>query len=53
MDTIWERLRGKNGKDVKKWIEIDERKEVERLTLECMKKHFSQAEGTPFTKEPL
>ena len=49
MDTIWERLRGKNGKDVKKWIEIDERKEVERLTLECMKKHFSQAEGTPLT----
>jgi len=49
MDTIWERLKEQNGKDVKKWIEIDDRKEVERLTLECMKKHFSQAEGTPLT----
>jgi len=49
METIWERLKAKNGKDVKHWVEIEDRSDVERLTLQCMKKHFSQAEGTPLT----
>jgi len=49
INVIWERMRAKNGKDVKKWIEIEDRDMIEKLTLDCMRKHFGQAGGTPLT----
>jgi len=49
MDVMWERLKIKNGKDIQKWIQVEDRQILERLTLQCMKKHFGQAEGTPLT----
>jgi len=44
---MWEKLKIRNGKDIQNWIEVEDRKEVECLTLSCMKKHFKQVEGTP------
>ena len=51
MDIMWERLKIKNGKDIQNWIEVEDRNQVENLTLSCMKKHFRQAEGTPLTTD--
>jgi len=49
MDAIWERVKAKNGKDVQDWIAIEDMNVIESLTLNCMRKHFGQAEGTPLT----
>ena len=50
MDNIWPRVNTKaNGRDVVHWEMIDQKLKVEELTLECMKKHFAQAQGTPLT----
>ena len=38
-----------NGKDESEWEIVNDRQQVERLKLECMKMHFSQADGTPLT----
>ena len=50
IDTIYKRVSTvHNGKDVHEWEAVSNREQVERLTLECMRKHFSQADGTPLT----
>ena len=40
-------------KTCKDWIEVDAPEEVEDAIRERNKKHFGQAEGTPFTKSPF
>jgi hypothetical protein len=37
----------------KKWIPVFDQEEINDLLKHRNKKHFSQAEGTPFTIEPL
>ena len=50
INTIYSRISNvHNGKDVPEWEIINDRSQVERLTLECMQMHFAQADGTPFT----
>jgi len=49
MDVMWKRLQKQNGKDIQKWEEVDDRNLVESMTLQCMMKHFGQANGTPLT----
>ena len=50
ISTIYKRVSTvHNGKDVHEWEVISNREQVERLTLECMQMHFSQADGTPLT----
>ena len=51
MSTMWKRILPKNGKDIVSWDIVDHQKEVETLTLECMKLHFSQANNTPLTTD--
>ena len=50
--TIYDRVSTvHNGKDIQEWDVINDKKQVERLTLECMNMHFSQADGTPLTSD--
>jgi len=49
INVIWEKLKIGNGKDVRKWGLVEDQSDVERLTMECMMKHFGQADGTPLT----
>ena len=51
MKFIWPRVQIANGKDVLNWDLINEKNEVERLTLACMRCHFAQSQGTPFTDD--
>lgn len=48
--TIYDRVSTvHNGKDVSEWEVVNDKNQVERLTLECMQMHFSKADGTPLT----
>ena len=51
INTMWNRITPSNGKDIHSWDIIDQQNEVEHLTLECMKLHFSQANNTPLTSD--
>ena len=50
MENIWPKVNTKaNRRDIANWEMIDQKDKVEELTLDCMKKHFAQAQGTPLT----
>jgi len=49
MNVIWKRLQKHNGKDIKKWEEVEEQGRVEYLTMACMQSHFAQAHGSRLT----
>lgn len=50
IDTIYKRVSTvHNGKDVQEWDVVSNREHVEKLTLACMQKRFSQADDTPLT----
>ena len=49
IDVIWKRLQKLNGKDVEHWEEVSDQDLVEKLSLNCMKKHFGQANGSILT----
>ena len=51
MDFIWDRVQIANGHDVEEWDIVSNKESVERLSLECLKKHFGQSQGTPFTSD--
>ena len=51
MNYIWDRVQVANGHDIEEWEIINDKNNVEKLTLECLKKHFGQAQGTPFTSD--
>ena len=51
MCVIWKRLQRHNGKDIKKWEEIEEKELVENLTMKCMEAHFAQAHGSRLTTD--
>ena len=48
---MWNRITPSNGKDIEFWGIVDQQQEVEHLTLECMKLHFSQSNNTPLTSD--
>ena len=49
--TMWQRIEPKNGKDIHCWEIVDQQHEVEHLSLEAMKLHFSQSNNTPLTSD--
>ena len=51
MRTIWTRIIPTNGKDICEWEILDQQSEVERLSIECMKLHFSQSNETALTSD--
>ena len=51
MEYIWPRVQIANGKDIACWDIINDKETVEKLTLACMRKHFAQSQGTPFTSD--
>jgi len=51
MDFIWDRVQIANGHDIDEWDIVSDKDSAERLTLECLKKHFGQSQGTPFTSD--
>lgn len=51
IDTIWPRLQLANGKDIVEWYDVEDPILVEKLILEALQKHFSQASDTLITTE--
>ena len=52
MQFIWPRVNTKNnGRDINNWETIDQREKVEELTLQVLKCHFAQANGSPLTTD--
>ena len=51
MNYIWPRVQIANGHDVTNWDIINDKSTVEKLTLTCMRRHFAQSQGTPFTED--
>ena len=51
ISVIWERIEKKNGKDIQKWEQINERKELEDILLQWQKQHFRQAGETPLSSK--
>ena len=51
MEFIWPRVQVANGHDVESWEIVNDKEKVETLTLACMRKHFAQSQGTPFTSD--
>lgn len=49
--VIWKRIDMKGGKDIKDWITISDRDEMDRLMLEWQCVHFTQSHDTPLANE--
>ena len=49
IETIWPRLQVANGKDITEWYNVENPQLVEKLILEALQKHFSQASDTLIT----
>ena len=51
MDVIWDKVTKGNWKDITSWERIERKETIENMLLECMKRHFHQAHGTPLTTD--
>ena len=49
INIIWNRLKEKNGKDVKRWKVVTDPNLIEHLLVNWQRMHFSQALGSPLT----
>ena len=47
IQTMWERIEHRSGKDITKWEQISNRAEVEELLIKWQQHHFRQAGETP------
>ena len=48
IDNIWNRTQKHNGKDISKWLRVDNIEQVTTLVSGILIKHFGQSNGTPF-----
>ena len=51
IDQIWERIEYNNGEDIKNWERVSDQKTVQKMLLLWQRKHFTQANETPFANE--
>ena len=51
IDQIWERIEYNNGEDIKNWERLTNQKTVLKMLLQWQRKHFTQANETPFADE--
>ena len=49
--NIWKRVQKSDGKDIKIWVSVTDRAQVERLLLQWQRAHFEQAQETPFSSK--
>ena len=51
VQTIWDRIEVKNGKDIGRWERVTQKTKVHELLVEWQCKHFSQSSSTPFVTQ--
>ena len=51
INQIWERIEYNNGEDIRNWERINDQKSVQKMLLLWQRKHFTQANETPFANE--
>ena len=51
IETIWDKVNVPNWKDIVFWEMVERKDEVEKMVVQFMRKHLTQAQGTPLTTD--